>query len=63
MKRIITIVSVAAGLIFLSLRYAFASPGIIYKSEVEGKGIYPDDMINVQTAVNGGGNILVEGDV
>jgi hypothetical protein len=61
MKRIITVVSIAASLIFLIFRAALAASGISYKLEVEGTGIYPNDVIKVQTAVNGGGNILLKG--
>jgi hypothetical protein len=60
MKKIISIVSVVASLVFLTYGLAFAIPGITYKV-VEGTGVYPDDVNKVQNAVNGGGNILLKG--
>ncbi len=60
MKKIISILSIAASLIFLTFGLAQSGPEIHYK-EVIGTGNYPEDINNVQAAVNGGGNILLKG--
>ena len=61
MKKIISILSIAASLIFLTFELAQSGPAIHYDQFVVGTGIYPDDINNVQAKVNLGGNILLKG--
>ena len=61
MKKIISILSIAASLIFLTFGLAQSGPAILMILVVEGTNNWPADIDNVQAAVNQGGNILLKG--
>jgi hypothetical protein len=61
MKNIFSIMSIAVSLVLVAFALVSAKPPIHYDHIVVGTNIYPDDLNNVQAAVDEGGNILLKG--